>query len=68
MGKERERNINMWLPLTCPLLGTWPGTQASALTGNQISDPLVRRLVLNLLSHTSQGSSYIFFINCLLDI
>ena len=26
--KERERNINVWLPLTCPLLGTWPATQA----------------------------------------
>ena len=32
--KERERNINLWLPLAHPLLGTWPVTQASALTGN----------------------------------
>ena len=32
--KERERNINVWLPLMCPLLGTWPATQACALTGN----------------------------------
>ena len=32
--KERERNINVWWPLTCPLLGTWPTTQACALTGN----------------------------------
>ena len=31
---ERERNISMWLLLMCPLLGTWPTTQASALTGN----------------------------------
>ena len=23
---EREGNINVWLPLTCPLLGTWPET------------------------------------------
>ena len=30
-------------------------TQACALTGNQTSDPLVDRLVLNPLSHTSQG-------------
>ena len=29
--KERERNINMWLPFTWPLLGTWPTTQACAL-------------------------------------
>ena len=45
----------MWLPLTCPLLGTWPATQACALTGNQTSDSLVHRPVLNPLSHTSQG-------------
>ena len=31
---EWERNINMWLPLVHPLLGTWPTTQACALTGN----------------------------------
>ena len=39
--KEREKNINVWLPLMWPLLGTWPTTQACALTGNQTSDPLV---------------------------
>ena len=32
--KERERNIIVWLPLMCPLLGTWPTTQACSLTGN----------------------------------
>ena len=26
-GTERERNINVWLPVMCPLLGTWPPTQ-----------------------------------------
>ena len=26
--RERGRNIDVWLPLTCPLLGTWPTTQA----------------------------------------
>ena len=51
----RERNINVWLPLECPLLGTWPTTQACALTGNITSDPLVHRPALNPLSHTSQG-------------
>ena len=40
--KERERNSNVWLPLTCPPLGTWPTTQACALTGNWTSNPLVR--------------------------
>ena len=24
---ERERNIDVWLPLTCPQLGIWPTTQ-----------------------------------------
>ena len=32
--RERESNISVWLPLTHPLLGTWPATQACALTGN----------------------------------
>ena len=22
--RKRERNINMWLPLVCQLLGSWP--------------------------------------------
>ena len=44
------------LPLSRPQPGTCPATQAGALTGNQTSDPLVRRPVLNPLSHTSQGS------------
>ena len=52
----RERNINMWLPLACPLLGTWPATKACALIGNQTGDPLVCRPALNPLSHTSQGN------------
>ena len=33
--RKRERNINVWLPLVRPLLGTWPTTQAGALTGIQ---------------------------------
>ena len=31
--KERDRHINVWVPLASPLLGTWPATQACALTG-----------------------------------
>ena len=54
---EKERNINVWLPLMRSLLGTWPTTQACALTGNQTGDPLVHRLALNPLNHTIQGSS-----------
>ena len=32
--KEREKNISVWLLLTCPLLGIWPAAQACALTGD----------------------------------
>ena len=63
--RKIERNINVWLPLMCPLLGTWPTTQASALTGNRTGDPLVHRLALNPLSHTSQDC-YIVYLRFLL--
>ena len=53
--KERERNISVWLPFTCPQLGTWPATQACSLTGTRTGYSLVRRLALTPLSHTSQG-------------
>ena len=52
--KDRKRNINVWLPLVCPQMGTWPATQACALTGNLTSDPLVFRPAFNPLTHTSQ--------------
>ena len=42
-----------------PLLGTWPATQACALTGNQTGDPLVHRPALIPLSHISQGHLFI---------
>ena len=63
-GKEKgkKRNISVWLPLTQPLLGTWPSTQACALTGNRTSDPLACSLALNPLSHSSQGSWVIQFL------
>ena len=53
--RKRERNINVWLPLACFLLGTWPAAQVCALIGNRTSNPLVCRPVLNPLTHTSQG-------------
>ena len=53
--KEREENINVCLPLEQPPPGTRPATQARALTQNRPSDPLLHRLALNPLSHTSQG-------------
>ena len=58
--KERERNITVWLPLIRPLLGTWPETQACALTENRTGNPLILRLSLSPLSHTSQGSFLVY--------
>ena len=46
----------MWLPLLYLPPGSWPATQACAPTGNQTGDPLVHRLTLNPLRHTSQGT------------
>ncbi|KAF6073461.1 hypothetical protein HJG60_009585 [Phyllostomus discolor] len=55
-GRKRERNIHVWLPLTSrPLWGTWPTTQACALTGNRTRDPVVCRPALSPLNHSSQG-------------
>ena len=56
--KERERNINVWVPPTYPALGAWPTAQTCALTRNRTSNPLVCRLALNPLRHTSQGSFF----------
>ena len=55
-GRKREKNINVRLPLTHPAPGTWPTTQAYALTGNRTGDPSVHWLMLNTLRHTSHGS------------
>ena len=61
-GRKRGRATSMCkryidpLPLTCPQLGTWPNTQAYALTGNRTGDLSVCRPVLNPLSRTSQAS------------
>ena len=41
--EERERNINVWLPRVHSQLGTWPATQACALTGNRTGDTLLHR-------------------------
>ena len=58
MEKE-ERNINVWVLLTHPLLGTWPATQACALTGNRTRNPLLHKPALNPLSHSSHGRKVI---------
>ena len=57
---ERERNIDMWLPLTWPPLGIWPATQAWVLTENRTRDPLVfSSPVLNPMSYGNQGTIHI---------
>ena len=59
---EREGNINVWLHLMSPTQGTWPATQACALTGDRTCDPLVHRPALNPQSHTSQGCLGVVFL------
>ena len=66
--KERERNISVWLPLTCPLLRAWPATQASALIGNWTRDPLFHRPALNPLNYTTQGENWFSFLDLILTI
>ena len=53
-GREEEKHQCV-VASGAPPMGTWPTTQACALTGDRTSDPSVHRLALNLLSHTSQG-------------
>ena len=55
-----ERNINRF-PLTHPQPGTWPTTQACALTGNRTGSLSVCRMTPTQLSHTSQGYFLLFF-------
>ena len=58
-GRKRGRETSVWerysdrLPPTCPQSGTWPTTQAGALTGNRASDLLIHRPAFSPLSHTS---------------
>ncbi|KAF6119697.1 hypothetical protein HJG60_010145 [Phyllostomus discolor] len=61
--EERERSTSVWLPLLCSQQGTWPATQACALTGNRTGDPSVHRPTLSPLSHTSQGSPVFFLLH-----
>ena len=43
-----------------PPLGSWPASQACALTENRTGDPLVHRPAFNSLSHTSQVLIFFF--------
>ena len=53
-GREGETSMCGCLSHT-PHWGTWPATQACALTGNRTSNPLVCRAALNLLSYNIQS-------------
>ena len=55
---EREGEKNQCVTM-CPLVGTWPETQACVLTGNQTGDPLLHRPTLNPLSYTSQDWNFL---------
>ena len=63
MGREggRGRETSMCegyihqLPPASLQLGTWPTTQACALTGDRTGDLSVLRLALHPLSHTGEG-------------
>ena len=57
---EREGKKHLLFASRMPQLGTWPATQACAVTGNQTGNLLVCRLMLNPLSHTSQGRMLAF--------
>ena len=59
-GEREEEKHQCVVASHVPQLGIWPATQACALTGNQTGNPLVRRPVLNPLSHTSQGRDFYF--------
>ena len=57
-GEGRKREKNQWVVASHPpTTGTWPTTQACALTGKQTSNLLVHRSTLNPLSYISQGST-----------
>ena len=51
--------MDVCLLSTRPQLETRSTTQACALTGNQTSGPLILRLALNPLSHTSSGKRFL---------
>ena len=64
-GGEGEREKHHWwekhqcvVVSHAPPVGDLASTQACALTGHRTSDPLLRRLALNALSHISQSKRW----------
>ena len=58
-GRKREKHQCVFASHMRPPLGTWPATQACALTGNRTSDSLAPRLAFNPLKDTSQGGNFL---------
>ena len=58
-GETRGEKTSMCGYLLGPSPGTWPATQACALTGNHTSDALISRLTLNPLSYISQAKNFL---------
>ena len=54
-GEKHQCVVVSW----APPLGTWPATQACALTRNRTTNPLVHSPVLKPLSHTNQGQNVV---------
>ena len=56
MEKERERNINVWLPLECPRTGDLARNPGVCPDWELNWRPFGLQPALNPLSYTSQGS------------
>ena len=54
-GEREERSINEWLPLACPLLGTWPNNPGMWPDWESSRRPFGLQPALSPLIHTSQG-------------
>ena len=59
-GEREEEKYQCMVSSHTPYWGPGPQPRHVPCTGNRTHNPLVRRLVLNPLSHTSQGSTGIF--------
>ena len=65
--RRRKRNVNVWLSLKHPLLGTWPATQTCALTGNRTRHSLICRLAVNHWA-TPARAMHLLQIRCIVPI
>ena len=58
--EERERNINVWLPLVHPLIGDLACNPGMRPDWESNQRPFGYRWALSPLSHTSQGEVLVF--------